>query len=227
MVCPYSILLTNKDCMKELIIHTITVFMGFFAIMNPIANTPIFLGLTNGNDRETVKSIALRSVFVAFIIISVFALSGKVIFDLFGITLYSLRITGGILVFLIGFHMLQGDSTHKKAKEKVNSNAQKEATLGVAISPLAMPILAGPGTIATAMNFATTGSILETSITIISFGLLCILTYVLFVFGERFVKAVGPSALNVITRMMGLILAVIGMQMLIEGIEQAYKVMFM
>ncbi len=213
--------------MKELIIHTITVFMGFFAIMNPIANTPIFLGLTNGNDRETVKSIALRSVFVAFIIVSVFALSGKVIFDLFGITLYSLRITGGILVFLIGFHMLQGDSTHNKAKEKVNSDAQKEATLGIAISPLAMPILAGPGTIATAMNFATTGSILETSITIISFGLLCILTYVLFVFGERFVKAVGPSALNVITRMMGLILAVIGMQMLIEGIEQAYKVMFM
>ncbi|MBL4830370.1 MAG: MarC family protein [Aliivibrio sp.] len=213
--------------MKELIIHTITVFMGFFAIMNPIANTPIFLGLTNGNDRETVKSIALRSVFVAFIIVSVFALSGKVIFDLFGITLYSLRITGGILVFLIGFHMLQGDSTHNKAKEKVNSDAQKEATLGIAISPLAMPILAGPGTIATAMNFATTGSILETSITIISFGLLCILTYFLFVFGERFVKAVGPSALNVITRMMGLILAVIGMQMLIEGIEQAYKVMFM
>ncbi|MDK9759060.1 MarC family protein, partial [Vibrio sp. D173a] len=110
--------------MKELIIHTITVFMGFFAIMNPIANTPIFLGLTGDNDRETVKSIAFRSVFIAFIIISTFAISGKLIFDLFGITLYALRITGGILVFLIGFHMLQGDSTHSKAKEKVHSDAQ-------------------------------------------------------------------------------------------------------
>ena len=89
--------------MKELIIHTITVFMGFFAIMNPIANTPIFLGLTGDNDRETVKSIAFRSVFIAFIIVSTFAISGKLIFDLFGITLYALRITGGILVFLIGF----------------------------------------------------------------------------------------------------------------------------
>ncbi|MBW3697994.1 MarC family protein [Vibrio sp. T187] len=212
--------------MKELIIHTITVFMGFFAIMNPVANTPIFLGLTNGNDRDTVKSIAFRSVFIAFLIIAVFAISGKVIFDLFGITLYALRITGGILVFLIGFHMLQGDSTHGKAKEKASSEAQQDAALSIAVSPLAMPILAGPGTIATAMNFATTGGIYETVITIIAFGLLCALTYVLFVFGERFVKAVGPSALNVITRMMGLILAVIGMQMLIEGMEQAYKALF-
>ncbi|OEF17556.1 hypothetical protein A145_16240 [Vibrio splendidus 5S-101] len=212
--------------MKELIIHTITVFMGFFAIMNPIANTPIFLGLTDDNDRETVKSIAFRSVLIAFVIVSTFAISGKLIFDLFGITLYALRITGGILVFLIGFHMLQGDSTHSKAKEKVNSDAQRDAALSIAVSPLAMPILAGPGTIATAMNFASTEGIYETIITIVAFGLLCTLTYVLFVFGERFVKAVGPSALNVITRMMGLILAVIGMQMLIEGIEQAYKALF-
>ncbi|MDN3698919.1 MULTISPECIES: MarC family protein [Vibrio] len=209
--------------MKELIIHTITVFMGFFAIMNPIANTPIFLGLTNGENRQTVKSIAFRSVLIAFIIISVFTISGRLIFDLFGITLYALRITGGILVFLIGFHMLQGDSTHGKAKEKVQSDAQNDSALSIAVSPLAMPILAGPGTIATAMNFATTGGIYEMVITIISFGLLCALTYVLFVFGEKFVKAIGPSALNVVTRMMGLILAVIGMQMLIEGIEQAYK----
>ncbi|EGA67240.1 MarC family protein [Vibrio brasiliensis] len=212
--------------MKELIIHTITVFMGFFAIMNPVANTPIFLSLTNGNDRETIKSVAFRSVLIAFLIVSTFAISGKVIFDLFGITLYALRITGGILVFLIGFHMLQGDSTHSTTKEKVNSDAQKDAALSIAVSPLAMPILAGPGTIATAMNFATTGGIYETVITIIAFGLLCALTYVLFVFGERFVKAVGPSALNVITRMMGLILAVIGTQMLIEGVEQAYKALF-
>jgi multiple antibiotic resistance protein len=162
-------------------------------------------------------------VFIAFIIVSTFAVSGKLIFDLFGITLYALRITGGILVFLIGFHMLQGDSTHSKAKEKVNSDAQQDAALSIAVSPLAMPILAGPGTIATAMNFASTEGIYET---IVAFGLLCALTYVLFVFGERFVKAVGPSALNVITRMMGLILAVIGMQMLIEGIEQAYKALF-
>lgn len=100
--------------MKELIVHTVTVFMGFFAIMNPIANIPIFLSLTADEDKETIRSIALRSVFIAFIIIAIFSIAGKLIFDLFGITLYALRITGGILVFLIGFNMLQGDSTHQK-----------------------------------------------------------------------------------------------------------------
>ena len=211
--------------MKELIIHIITVFMGFFAIMNPIANTPIFLGLTSGDDRGTVKSIAFRSVFIAFIIVSIFAISGKIIFDMFGITLYALRITGGVIVFLIGYRMLQGESSpnhdEKKAGEAVQKD--KDVALGIAVSPLAMPILAGPGTIATAMNFATEGGVAETVVTIIAFGLLCVLTCILFLFGERFVKAIGPSALNVVTRMMGLILAVIGTQMLIEGIHQAYQ----
>ncbi|WP_194090802.1 MarC family protein [Vibrio hibernica] len=210
--------------MKELIIHILTVFMGFFAIMNPISNTPIFLGLTKGDDRETTKSIALRSTFIAFVIIAIFAVSGKIIFDVFGITLYALRITGGILVFLIGFHMLQGKGLAEKPKTHgADLQAQKQAALGLAVSPLATPLLAGPGTIATAMNFAASGGFTQLIITIVSFGLLCVLTYFIFVFGERLVKAIGPSALDVVTRMMGLILAVIGTQMFIEGVEQAYK----
>ncbi|MBE3731658.1 MarC family protein [Vibrio parahaemolyticus] len=212
--------------MKELILHTVTVFMGFFAIMNPIANIPIFLSLTADEDKKTVRSIALRSVFIAFVIVAIFAIAGKVIFDLFGITLYALRITGGILVFMIGFNMLQGDSTHQKTKEKAYSPAQQQAALSIAVSPLAMPILAGPGTIATAMNFATTGGFDQTIITIVSFAVLCIITYILFLFGDKLVKAVGPSALNVVTKMMGLILAVIGTQMFIDGAGEAYKTVF-
>lgn len=132
--------------------------------------------------------------------------------------------SGGILVFLIGFHMLQGKPpADQPESSEIDIKAQKKAALGLAISPLATPILAGPSTIATAMNFAASGGFSQLITTIVSFGLLCILTYFLFVFGERFVKAIGPSALDVVTRMMGLILAVIGMQMLIEGIDQAYK----
>lgn len=215
--------------MKELIIHAITVFMGFFAIMNPVANTPIFLSLTSDDDRDVVKSIAFRSVCVAFIIICVFSIGGKLIFDLFGITLYALHITGGVLVFVIGFNMLQEDSSHGKAKEskeRAASIAQKDSALGVAISPLATPLLAGPGTIATAMNFAATGSMTETVITIVSFAVLCVVTYVMFLSGERLVRAIGPSALNGITKMMGLILAVIGTQMLIDGVVEAYHLLF-
>jgi multiple antibiotic resistance protein len=200
--------------------------MGFFAIMNPIANIPIFLSLTADEDKQTVRSIAFRSVFIAFVIVAVFAVAGKVIFDLFGITLYALRITGGILVFLIGFHMLQGESTHQKNKEKAYSPEQERAALSIAVSPLAMPILAGPVTIATAMNFATAGEFDQTIITIVSFAVLCAITYVLFLFGDKLVKAVGPSALNVITKMMGLVLAVIGTQMFIDGAAEAYKTVF-
>lgn len=184
------------------------------------------MSLTADEDKETIRSIALRSVFIAFIIIAIFSIAGKLIFDLFGITLYALRITGGILVFLIGFNMLQGDSTHQKTKEKAYSPAQQRAALSIAVSPLAMPILAGPGTIATAMNFATAGGFDQTIITIVSFAVLCVITYVLFLFGDKLVKAVGPSALNVVTKMMGLILAVIGTQMFIDGAGEAYKTVF-
>ncbi len=197
--------------------------MGFFAIMNPIANVPIFLGLTSGDDKLTTKTVALQSLALAFLVIVVFSIAGKVIFELFGITLPAFRITGGLLVFLIGFHMLQGKQSsihHPNDKDKQKC---REAALSVAISPLAMPILAGPGTIATAMNFSAGGGLTGMVVTIVSFAVLCLITYVFFVFGEKFVTFIGVGALGVITRMMGLILAVIGTQMVIEGLHGAFK----
>ena len=182
--------------MKELILHAVTVFMGFFAIMNPIANTPVFLGLTAGYDKSTVRAVALRSVGLAFLIVTIFAVSGKLIFDLFGITLYALRITGGILVVQIGFHMLQGQTSSVQSPAKdIDKQAQQKAALGIAVSPLAMPIMAGPGTIATAMNFASAPGRGEVIITVITFGLLCLLTYGTFVRGEKIAKFVGPVPL--------------------------------
>lgn len=210
--------------MKELILHAVTVFMGFFAIMNPIANTPIFLGLTADYEKSTARAVAIRSVGLAFLVVTIFAVSGKLIFELFGITLYALRITGGILVVQIGFHMLQGHTSSVQSKAKdFDRQAHQKAALGIAVSPLATPILAGPGTIATAMNFSSTHGHGEVIITVITFGLLCLITYRMFVRGEKMVKVIGPSALDVITKMMGLILAVIGMQMFVEGVEQAIK----
>ena len=204
-------------------IHAAAVFMGFFAIMNPIANIPIFLGLTNDADKKTTKAIASKSLILAFVIITIFSIAGNIIFELFGLTLPAFRITGGLLVFLIGFHMLQGKNSnvhHPKEEDVQNS---REAALDVAVSPLAMPILAGPGTIATAMSFSADGNLTTVAITITMFAVLCVITYVLFLIGEKFVTYIGASALGVITRMMGLILAVIGTQMVIEGVHGAFK----
>lgn len=209
--------------MENIVLHAATVFMGFFAIMNPIANVPVFLGLTSHDDSQTTRAIAFRSLLIAFIVIAVFSVAGKYIFQLFGLSLPAFRITGGILVFLIGFHMLQGNQSKVQQPHGCDPKKAKEAALGVAVSPLAMPILAGPGTIATAMNFASGGGLTELVTTVSMFAVLCVITYVFFVSGERLVRFIGENALQVITRMMGLILAVIGTQMAIEGIQGAFK----
>ena len=208
--------------MSDLISHSITVFLGFFAIMNPIANTAVFVGLTGNEDPATRRNIAIKSVLATFLIILVFCLLGKGIFDMFGITLPALRITGGILVFLVGYEMLKGEnsSMHHSDKQK---DLKPVDPMGIAISPLAIPILAGPGTIATAMNFSASGSMTEVIITVITFAVLCLITLFAFLSGPKLLQLIGHSGVNVITRLMGLILAVIGTQMLILGVYGAYN----
>ncbi|VTR67782.1 Multiple antibiotic resistance (MarC)-related protein [Desulfosarcina cetonica] len=202
--------------------HAVSVFMAFFAIMNPIANTPVFLGLTAGNDPATMRRIAAKALTISFVIIVVFSAGGKLIFDLFGITLSAFRIMGGILVALVGYQMLHGGE-HSSVQHPSEEDKRKslDAELEVAITPLAMPILAGPGTIATAMNFASGGGVSEFIVTVGAFVLLCIITYAFFVSGKRMVKYIGDNGIKVVTRLMGLILAVIGVQMLIQGVGGA------
>lgn len=208
--------------MNIFISHAVTVFMGFFAIMNPIANTPVFLAMTAGDDRNTQRKIAAKALVISLVIIVVFAAAGKLIFQLFGITLSAFRIMGGILVSMVGYHMLQGGE-HSTVQHPSEEDKRKSLTaeLEVAITPLAMPILAGPGTIATAMNFASAGGISNFIVTVAAFGVLCMISYAFFVSGERFVKYIGDNGIKVVTRLMGLILAVIGVQMLIQGIGGA------
>jgi multiple antibiotic resistance protein len=197
--------------------------MGFFAIMNPIANVPIFLSLTAGDDRASTRAVALRAVSLAFVIVALFCVAGNVIFETFGITLPAFRLTGGILVFLIGFHMLQGEQSPVHAPSAEDNRKSREAELGVAISPLAMPILAGPGTIATGMNYTAGAGVEKVVITLAAFAALCAITYVFFVSGRRLVEFIGDSAIKVVTRMMGLILGVIGIQMIMQGVHGAIE----
>lgn len=200
--------------MNELINHMLTVFLGYFAIMNPVANTAAFIGLTADETKEAQAHIARRALLISFFIVLAFAVLGKTIFHLFGITLPALRITGGILVFQVGYHMLQG---HSSSLQK----SHDESDVDISISPLATPILAGPGTIATTMNFAANPGNGEVLITIAMFALLCFVTFVFFKYSKAIVTFFGQRGLKIITRMMGLILAVMGTQMLIHGIEGA------
>lgn len=209
--------------MHELIGHALSVFMGFFAIMNPIANTPIFVGLTAEDTPDIRKRVAKKALITAFGLILLFSLLGKLIFTLFGITLPAFRITGGVLVALIGYNMLHGDQSKVHQPGSEDHDVSMEGEVSVAFTPLAIPILAGPGTIATAMNFASAGGVGEMVITIVAFAALCLITYGFFISGQRLVAFLGDDGLGVITRIMGLILAVIGVQMLIDGIAGAIE----
>ncbi len=149
---------------------------------------------------------------------------GRFIFEMFGITLPAFRVTGGILVGLIGYNMLQGEQSTVQTPTEEDAEDSLRTQLSIAVSPLAAPILAGPGTVATAMNFAAAGGDHELTITALAFAVLCIIAYFCFVFGQGMVRFLGQSGLNVVTRMMELILAVIGVQMLIEGIKGAFAI---
>ena len=206
--------------------YLISVLLGYFAIMNPVANTAIFLAMTDGMNALEQRQIAIRSTLLAFGIVTLFCLLGKVIFNLFGITLPAFRITGGILVFLIGSHMLSGNPSEVHTPTDEDNEKSRDARLDIAITPLAMPILAGPGTIASAMNFSAGKGYFATAMSITGIGLICALTCFMFIFGETFVRFIGDSAIKVISRMMGLILAVIGTQMVIVGIHGAMQLSF-
>ncbi|MDX1431176.1 MAG: MarC family protein [Gammaproteobacteria bacterium] len=207
--------------MRDVITHSISVFLAFFAVMNPIANAAVFIGLTADDDRATRRQVARKSILVAFGIILFFCVLGKALFELFGLTLPAFRITGGVLIFLIGFHMLHGRPSGIHHPSGDGADAASEDGMSVAVSPLAIPILAGPGTVATALNYSATGSIAEGLITVVSFSVLCVVTYVTFLSGDRLVRVLGRSGMEIVTRLMGLILAVVGTQMLLQGIAGA------
>ncbi len=222
--------------MDSTILFAGTVFMGFFAIMNPIANTPIFISLTNNiTSFKTKKRIAFNAVLYSFIIVAVFCFAGHMIFKLFGITLPAFQIAGGILLFFVGMHMLNGK---KSSIQHPSSQPHKdfvkkqvdEGNTNVAISPLAMPILAGPGTIATAMNFVEAPTkvdpILHIILVVVVFAVMCLVTFALFIGGGKLIKFLGHGIVNVVSRIMGLILTVIAVQMIITGINGAMKMYY-
>lgn len=203
--------------MGTYITFALTVFTGFFAIMNPIANTPIFLGLVEGDSLQTKNKIAKKATITAFIIVTVFIFAGKYIFEIFGITIPAFKMAGGILIFYVGFEMLMSQ------KSKIHTPDSADQSERIAISPLAIPILAGPGTIVTAMNFVTRANYVHIMIVVAVFALMIYLNYLAFYSSQWIINKVGENLIAVIGKIMGLILAIIGAGMVTEGIKLAFN----
>lgn len=195
-------------------------FMSFFAIMNPISNLPAYMALVADDSQKISRKIAFRSLLIAFVIITVFIFSGDFIFKVFGITIVSFRIAGGILVAVIGYHMINGN--HSLSYKGMEQQASNSDPMSVAISPLAMPLFAGPGTITTTLNLAN-GGIKNQLITVVAFALLCVITYLLLRSAKQIAGFLGENLMKIITKFMGLLLFSIGIQMIITSVQSLIK----
>lgn len=194
--------------------------MAFFAIMNPISNLPAYMALVADDSQKISRKIAFRSLLIAFVIVTVFIFSGDFIFKVFGITIVSFRIAGGILVAVIGYHMINGN--HSPSYKGMEQQAVNSDPMSIAISPLAMPLFAGPGTITTALSLAN-GGLQNQLITIVAFAFLCVITYLLLKSAKQIAEFLGENLMKIITKLMGLLLFSIGIQMIIVSVQTLIK----
>lgn len=211
----------------QFITFALTAIAGYFALANPIANTPVFIALTTGDTPSVRRMIARNSVLTALIVVIIFSLTGKLIFEMFGVTVAALRIAGGILVSIIGYQMLQGRSSSVQVPRQVEGEEPPpdivEAQLSVALSPLGVPMIAGPGTIAAAVSFSANPGLLHPLVSILAFSLIAGVTYAMFMQAARIVRFLGQTNLTVVTRLMGLVVAAIGVEMVLTGASETVR----
>jgi len=195
----------------------------FFAMCNPFANTPIFMSMTTGDDAATKKAVARRATLFAFAVAVVMAAAGKLIGELFGITLPAFKLGAGILVFVIGYHMVMGKPHGAQSASEEEVDKSKDKEMEKAISPLGTPILAGGGTISAAITFSATDGFEGLVAVIVGFGLIMVMTYYFFVAGDTIEKKLGTAGILVMTKIMGLILLTIGVQIFMGGLDGAFN----
>jgi multiple antibiotic resistance protein len=186
--------------------------------MNPIANIPIFMALTNGQTIAEQRSLARRSTLIAFCVVLFFSIFGHLILKALGITLDAFRIAGGILLFLIAFNLLEGKSSHVHTPRPAE-HAEIVTKEDIAVVPLATPILAGPGTITTVITLSGNydSDLIGTLLVLLAFTFIMLLTFLLFYHAPWLQEHLPQTTINLITRMMGLLLTVIAVQMVSTG----------
>lgn len=202
--------------MEDLLPFALLCFTSFFTLTNPLGTMPVFLTMTNGMNDHERKAIVRRATIVSFITLMVFTFSGQFLFKFFGISSNGFRIAGGFIIFKIGFDMLQARYSNAKLKEE----EVKTYADDISITPLAIPMLCGPGAIANAimlMDDASTFTLKGTLIRIIA--LVYFITFLILQASTRLVRILGETGNNVMMRLMGLILMVIAVECFVSGLK--------
>jgi len=192
-------------------------FVALIAIVNPIGIVPIFLALTSGDSEKERKHTADMSAFSVGMILLLAAFAGEAILGFFGIGLPSFRVGGGILVLLMATSMLQAKQS--RVRQSPSEAEYAEEKENVAVVPLAIPLMAGPGAISLAIIHGHQAVNLQSKFmlggSIIAVALVALVSLHL---AKPIGKALGVTGLNIATRIMGLILASIGVQMIVQGL---------
>ncbi len=194
----------------------LTVFTTLVVVVDPIGLTPMFVALTSGTSKKLRRAIAMRSCFIALIVLAIFGLFGDALLKFIGIGLPAFRIAGGILLFLIAFEML-----FNKRGQRREETAEQEEFDDPSVFPLATPLIAGPGAIATMIlyvgndseNWAHTGVVLAAMAAVL------LIVFVFFYFANFLEHLLGKTGINVITRLLGMLLAALAVQFVIDGLR--------
>ena len=189
-----------------------------FFVIDPLANVPIFLTITRTDTPEQRVRIAGRAALAAWMLLSVFAAAGGLIFKAFGISLGAFKIAGGLMLLLMSIDMMRATTSRTRTTtEEQDESRERE---DVAIFPLAIPMLAGPGAITTAIVLI--GHAHDWPKRLIFFAAIPVvmaLTYATLLVAARGARQISPTILNIITRLMGLLLAAIGVQFILTALK--------
>jgi MarC family membrane protein len=195
-------------------------FTSILFLVDPIAVVPTFLAITQGESEERRRVTARRACIAAAILLIVFAAAGNLIFRAFGITLPAFRIAGGAILWLVAMDMLRGERPTQESEAEIDEGIRKE---DVALTPLAMPMLAGPGAISTVMVLSgqartpARGAVIYASIVVTM-----LISWIMLRVGDRVMSHFGQTGIRVVMRIMGLLLAAVAVQFVVTGIREAF-----
>lgn len=202
----------------------ISAFITLFVVIDPPGCAPIYAGLTKGATTAQARNMALRASFIAAVILLIFALFGEDLLSALHIELDSFRIAGGLMLFWIAFEMVFEKRTQRREEraEKVAANPEVE---DVSVFPMAMPMLAGPGAIAAIMLLMNEATGLEQSLVVLgALGAVLVLTALALVAAGPLMRIFGDRVEAVITRLLGVLLAALAAQYVIDGLKGSFGI---
>jgi multiple antibiotic resistance protein len=207
--------------MSSLVSYAIVSFGSVFSIVDPFAAVPVFLALTGGQSRPAQAKTALAASVTCFAVLATFGVAGNFIFNFFGITLPAFKIAGGILLFGVGLDMMRARKSDTRSTTSEEHEAEKKEDVGVI--PMGLPLLSGPGAIATVMVLV--GKAKDVPQRIVLFGVIAAVSIIALLTlrsAGLVARALGQTGINLIGRIMGLMLAAIAMQFVLDGVHEAF-----